>query len=501
MKTSFLVKRLAIAVLVVAGSASAADNSQGLYRIPYQTGTRVQVLQDHLTHQPTNRIDLRGIDGSGTYRVVAAADGIIRYIVDDHTKSCTTDGCSDYNNYVWIEHPNGEWTKYSHLRTGTTTGAAGLVVGQHVCAGTYLGDEGDVGHASVQHLHFEVAIPDDPADPIIEKGGFIKGINLVPRVCGPSGGTLVAGDSYTAEPCPKIQLSDGVYRIPFLDGTQVKVSGDHVNHAAVPTRIDMSGTGGRGDYVIVAAADGIIRKIMETNTITCTTNGCTAYNNYVWIEHPNGEWTKYSHMKTKSTSGFGRYEGEPVCAGTPLGLQGAIGAASGPHLHWEVGVPDDPSDAFSVSGGFIRGVNRIPVICDIPGNIFESGQTYTAAACDTDACKPQILLPAQVMHEAVVHMAGGEIDSDQQAVTVAPCGIVSLRAGNRIILRPGFRARYESWVHAVIRDCNEMQRLPNCLPIVRADGGDGSGRTADPALRWPLPPDSPWYADGDALVR
>jgi murein DD-endopeptidase MepM/ murein hydrolase activator NlpD len=478
-------------LLLGAGRIFGAENSQGLYRIPYATGTEVQVTGDHLTHNPENRIDMRGINGSGTYRVVAAGDGVIRYIVDHHTITCTTNGCSQYNNYVWIEHPNGEWTKYSHMRTGTTTGAASLSVGQHVCAGTYLGDEGEVGHASGQHLHFEVAVPDDRRDPINESGGFIKGINLVPRICGIEDSTLVDGQTYVAEPCEKIQMARGVYRIPYLDGTQVRVGGDHISHANVPTRIDMSGTGGRGAYTIVAAADGIIRAIMETNTITCTTNGCTKYNNYVWIEHPNGEWTKYSHMLTGSTTAAGRYVGEPVCAGTVLGIEDDVGAASGKHLHWEVGVPNDPADAFSVSGGFLRGANRIPVICGIPGNIFVDGQTYTAGPCKDGDCVPKILLAPQAIHEAKVLMAADQIDSDMQTVTVASCGIVSLSAGHKITLRPGFRANYYSWLHASIRDCHEMQRLPGCLPLV-------IGQAAPEPDRAPLPANSPVYADGDA---
>jgi hypothetical protein len=27
--------------------------------------------------------------------------------------------CSSCNNYVWIEHPNGEWTKYTHFITNS----------------------------------------------------------------------------------------------------------------------------------------------------------------------------------------------------------------------------------------------------------------------------------------------------------------------------------------------------------------------------------------------
>jgi hypothetical protein len=54
----------------------------------------------------------------------------------------------------------------------------------NVRVSTYLGDEGDVGCASLRHLHFEVAVPYNSADPIIPTGGFIKGENRIPRICG-----------------------------------------------------------------------------------------------------------------------------------------------------------------------------------------------------------------------------------------------------------------------------------------------------------------------------
>ena len=42
-----------------------------------------------------------------------------------------------------------------------------------------LGFEGDVGQAGGEHLHFEVAVPDDPAN-AIDGGGFIIGQARVP---------------------------------------------------------------------------------------------------------------------------------------------------------------------------------------------------------------------------------------------------------------------------------------------------------------------------------
>lgn len=170
----------------------AADNSIGLYAIPYETGTRVHVTNDHDDHNPPNRIDMSGISG-GPYRIVAAAHGIVRFVEDSHNAN----GSCANNNYVWIEHSNGEWTKYSHIAQHSASMDAGIAVGENVQAGQFIGIESDVGCASGDHLHFEVAVPNDPNDPIDPVGGYIKGINRIPRVCGVTSQLYQSGVNYT----------------------------------------------------------------------------------------------------------------------------------------------------------------------------------------------------------------------------------------------------------------------------------------------------------------
>lgn len=191
-------------IILGAGSAQALQKSRNVYRIPFADGTVVRVTNDHLKHSPIGRIDMSGKLGKQPYRIVAAADGVIRYIVDNFSAKVTSGPCT--NNYVWIEHANGEWTKYSHMRKGSTTGAAGLKVGQFVKAGTFLGYEDQVGCASGPHLHFEVGVP-RASDPIATTGGFLKDNsgskrNRIPRICGISGGIFTSGTSYTARKVP-----------------------------------------------------------------------------------------------------------------------------------------------------------------------------------------------------------------------------------------------------------------------------------------------------------
>jgi murein DD-endopeptidase MepM/ murein hydrolase activator NlpD len=197
---------LALLTVTAALSSSAQTKSAGVYRIPFDDGTTVKISNDFLTHKPLGRIDMVGTGGT-TYRIVAAADGKIRYVVDTFSEQVDSDsGKPCTNNYVWIEHANGEWTKYSHMQKDSSTKKAKIKVGEFVKAGTYLGDEGKVGCASGNHLHFEVGVP-KATDPITTTGGFLTDNdgskrNRVPRICGIPGGIFVDGQSYEARDVP-----------------------------------------------------------------------------------------------------------------------------------------------------------------------------------------------------------------------------------------------------------------------------------------------------------
>ena len=184
--------------------------SANIYRVPYDNGYFMTVSRDHFTHTSTNgdvtgRYDLVGTglgSSCNVYRIVAAAPGIIRRIVDTHnTRPPTCDpNCDDFNNYVWIEHANGEWSKYTHLQQNSVTQTAGLSVGDTVCAGSFLGYECDIGQASGRHLHFEVRRPNNPATINISvNGGFMAradAAHVVPVINSISKHYFEDGDSW-----------------------------------------------------------------------------------------------------------------------------------------------------------------------------------------------------------------------------------------------------------------------------------------------------------------
>lgn len=183
----------------------ATPQSRGIYRLPFANGTVVKVFDDFTTHRPPGRNDIYAIRGTRPYRVVAAAAGRIMAIQDGYSEQQSgRPAALCHNNYVWIEHPNGEWTNYSHLAHDSVTKKAGLRVGEEVAAGQYIGDEGEVGCAMLKHVHFEVAVP-DPRHPI-DNGGFLidndRGKReLNPRFCGVPGGNAIKGKVYVAVPC------------------------------------------------------------------------------------------------------------------------------------------------------------------------------------------------------------------------------------------------------------------------------------------------------------
>ena len=80
---------------------------------------------------------------------------------------------------------------------------------------------------------------------------------------------------------------------------------------------------------VLAAADG-----------TVIGAGFTAgYGNYVMIEHEDGYSTLYAHMEDILTE-----EGKTVQKGDEIGTVGSTGRSTGPHLHFELRLNDEPID-------------------------------------------------------------------------------------------------------------------------------------------------------------
>jgi murein DD-endopeptidase MepM/ murein hydrolase activator NlpD len=92
-----------------------------------------------------------GIDLAGPYGspIRAVTDGVVIEAGQE----------SGYGNIVKIRHADGTVTYYAHM-------SKILVFSGPVTAGEQIGKEGDTGHSTGPHLHFEVRINDVPINPI-----------------------------------------------------------------------------------------------------------------------------------------------------------------------------------------------------------------------------------------------------------------------------------------------------------------------------------------------
>jgi len=67
--------------------------------------------------------------------------------------------------------------------------------------------------------------------------------------------------------------------------------------------------------------------------------------NYVEIQHDNGWQTFYLHM---SAFGPGITQGVRVHQGQQIGAIGTTGRSTGPHLHYELHVDNQPTDPMAI---------------------------------------------------------------------------------------------------------------------------------------------------------
>lgn len=123
--------------------------------ITYDFGIRETI--DYPSH---NGVDLQ-CGPRGDSDVLAIASGTVVYVNTSCThnfakgvdsKGYVNSCCNACGNYVKIQHENGYFTRYLHLKPGTVR----VKVGQHVNAGDVLGHMGLTGQTSGIHLHFDV---------------------------------------------------------------------------------------------------------------------------------------------------------------------------------------------------------------------------------------------------------------------------------------------------------------------------------------------------------
>jgi hypothetical protein len=144
------------------------------YGIPYTTAYISQGGQSfpspgcstYYTHKSTSTMGYANDMVYGVGHIMASAPGTVVYVKTDVTcNTCAGAVCPDYHsgcaansgwgNVVILEHADGTWTKYTHMRPNS----ARVTLGQSVCAGLWIGTQGHTGCTAGttcgDHLHFQ----------------------------------------------------------------------------------------------------------------------------------------------------------------------------------------------------------------------------------------------------------------------------------------------------------------------------------------------------------
>ncbi|GGO91319.1 M23 family metallopeptidase [Wenjunlia tyrosinilytica] len=104
-----------------------------------------------------------------------------------------------------------------------------------------------------------------------------------------------------------------------------------VSHVALSARYGRPGPWSSGHHTgtdFVAPVGTPVHSVGPGTVVTAGWGG--SYGNNVVIRHPDGMYTQYGHLSSLSVS-----VGRTVTAGQRIGLSGATGNVTGPHVHFE----------------------------------------------------------------------------------------------------------------------------------------------------------------------
>ncbi len=143
------------------GDPLAVHDDKTAYLLPYAHGSKHVLTQGYFgrtTHARMNALDFDLPEGTPVH---AARAGIVREIREDATKG-GPDLAAEDGNYIRVQHDDGTWAVYAHLKPLGVS----VKIGQRVAAGERIGYSGATGLASGPHLHFAVLRASWSADAI-----------------------------------------------------------------------------------------------------------------------------------------------------------------------------------------------------------------------------------------------------------------------------------------------------------------------------------------------
>lgn len=133
----------------------ACVSAQGIdVATPLQEGTLARLIQGFhggFSHQGFNTFALDFDVPEGT-PIAAAKAGLVIGLKEDSNEGCGDISCGPKGNFIRIDHGDGTFGVYYHLRHQGVE----VELGQSVCQGEIIGYSGNTGFSTGPHLHFEV---------------------------------------------------------------------------------------------------------------------------------------------------------------------------------------------------------------------------------------------------------------------------------------------------------------------------------------------------------
>lgn len=92
---------------------------------------------------------------------------------------------------------------------------------------------------------------------------------------------------------------------------------------------------------VLAAREGLVIDIVQSNNRCCLTRDCAPLGNYVTTLHSDGTIAQYYHLQQ---NGVQVKIGDKVNKSQPIAYSGNTGWSSGPHLHFNVYISSATGD-------------------------------------------------------------------------------------------------------------------------------------------------------------
>ena len=122
------------------------------YDLPFRIKNRFLVSQGYngaFSHQNINALDFKMSVGT---EVTAIREGTVIKVVEKFNTNCYHKECQKANNLILIQHPDGTFAEYVHIKFNGSI----VKTGSNVNKGQLIAYSGNVGWSTSPHLHLEV---------------------------------------------------------------------------------------------------------------------------------------------------------------------------------------------------------------------------------------------------------------------------------------------------------------------------------------------------------